>query len=221
MIQGSFAIVKEARGGENAAVTIPNIITIARLILIPVFVVFACLYSNRLSSGETALYYRWVALIVFVVAALSDAVDGYIARHYHQDSPLGRALDPVADKLLMLAGILTLSLTNWTPPLPVWFAILVVTRDVLIVLTVIFLHFRNGAVVISPVKSSKWCTLFEFSCIGWALLDFRSVERPLILEILVGAATALCLFSAVQYLQEGVRQLREGPAEPVKSPSDP
>lgn len=216
----SFAIEKRSRGGQNDDVTIPNIITIARLILIPVFVVFACLYSNSLSTEEPALNFRWVALIVFVVAALSDAVDGYIARHYHQDSQLGRALDPVADKLLMLAGILTLSLTNWTPSLPVWFAILVVTRDVLIVVTVIVLHRRNGAVRIAPVKSSKWCTFFEFCCIGWVLFDFDSVERPLFLNILVGAATILCLVSAFQYFQEGVRQFRFGTGETGKPPMD-
>lgn len=200
--------------------TIPNIITIARLILIPVFVVYACLYSNSLSSGEPALNYRWIALIVFIVAALSDAVDGYIARHFHQDSQLGKALDPVADKLLMLAGILTLSLTQWTPSLPVWFAIMVVTRDVLIVLTVIVLHRRNGAVEIAPVKSSKWCSFFEFCCIGWVLFDFNSVERPLFLNVLVGAATILCLVSAVQYFQEGVRQFRFGSGEVGRSDHD-
>ena len=193
--------------------TIPNVITLVRLALIPFYVLFAILYSRRLVSDHPDVRFRYIALGIFLVAALSDALDGYLARRLNQTSTLGKTLDPVADKLLMLSAILTLSLTNWTPSLPLWFAVLVVTRDVLIVLTVVFLYFRNGFVKMKAIKSSKFCTTFEFACIGWALFDFWSKTRPLVLDVLVVLATIFCIISAVEYFLEGRRQFRETPGK--------
>ncbi len=192
--------------------TVPNAITIGRLGLIPVFVVFVWLF-HRHHAEEGANTYRVLALAVFFLAAISDAVDGFIARRYHQSSALGRVLDPVADKLLMLAAIVMLSLTQWTPSLPTWFAAIVVTRDALIVAVVILLYFHNGSVRIAPTMASKWCTAFEFATVTWVLLDFWSENRPLVLELLIAGATLFNLISAGQYAVEGVRQYRHGPAE--------
>ena len=76
---------------------------------------------------------RWTAVAIFVIAAASDGIDGYIARHYNQRSKLGLILDPIADKGLLLAGIITLSFSNWAYEFPLWFPVLVVTRDIVAV----------------------------------------------------------------------------------------
>lgn len=189
--------------------TLANKITIARFLLIPVFVVFAIYYSDSLLQGQEHILYRQIALAVFVVAMLSDALDGYIARHYHQSTALGRALDPVADKLLLLASILTLGIAHWNLSLPLWFAVLVVARDVMIISGVLIIHYTVGSVRMGPLISSKICTFLQLSCVCWILVDFWSVRRPLVLETLIGLAALFTVVSGIQYLREGIQQLRE------------
>src|SRR5687768_7713917 len=93
--------------------TTANKITITRILMIPVFVMMAIYYGRGLVKGEPLEWQRWMAVIIFGLAAASDGIDGYIARLYNQRSKLGEILDPIADKGLLLAGIITLSLSNW------------------------------------------------------------------------------------------------------------
>ncbi|MEM1440844.1 MAG: CDP-diacylglycerol--glycerol-3-phosphate 3-phosphatidyltransferase [Verrucomicrobiota bacterium] len=190
--------------------TLANKITITRLILIPVFVVFAAYYSKSINEGQEDARLRYVALVVFALAALSDALDGYIARNFNQSTRLGRVLDPVADKLLLLSGIVTLSVTNWHAGLPIWFAVLVIARDILIVTGVIVIHYTAGKVAMGPLLTSKICTFLQLSCVCWVLVDFWSDStRPLPLDILIYLAALFTLVSGYQYLAEGIRQMRE------------
>ena len=190
--------------------TLANKITITRLLLIPVFVVFAAYYSESLIKGDERVLYRILALSVFALAALSDALDGYIARRFSQSTRLGRALDPVADKLLLLSGIVTLSITQWHAGLPIWFAGLVIARDVLIVVGVLIIHYSLGKVAMRPLFTSKVCTFLQLSCVLWVLVDFWSEDRrPLLLEILIYLAAAFTILSGYQYAREGIRQMRE------------
>lgn len=190
--------------------TLANKITITRLLLIPVFIVFAAYYSRSIEMGEEIRKYRIIALIIFAVASLSDAVDGYIARNFNQSTRLGRTLDPIADKLLLLSGIVTLSVTQWHAGLPIWFAVLVIARDITIVVGVIIIHYTVGSVKMGPLVTSKICTFLQLSCVCWVLVDFWSVgSRPLPLEILIYLAAAFTALSGFQYVREGIRQLRE------------
>jgi CDP-diacylglycerol--glycerol-3-phosphate 3-phosphatidyltransferase len=189
--------------------TLANKITITRLLLIPVFVVFAAYYSQSIIEGDRVLWYRVAALIIFAVASLSDALDGYIARNFNQSTKLGRALDPVADKLLLLAGVVTLSVTQWHAGLPIWFAVLVITRDVTIVAGVIIIHYTTGGVKMKHIITSKICTFLQLSCVCWVLVDFWSLEaRPLPLDILIYLAAVVTLISGYQYVVEGIHQMR-------------
>lgn len=189
--------------------TLPNKITVARILLIPVFVFCAIRYSQGLASGDEDLRWRIAALVIYALAALSDALDGYIARHYDLSSRLGRAIDPAADKLLLLAGIVTLSLTHWPLQLPLWFAVLVIGRDVLIVTGVLLLHYGRGHVEMGPSKTSKFCTVLQLSVVCWVLLDFWSTSvRPLFLDILIALAACFTLISSYQYGVEAIRQWR-------------
>lgn len=201
--------------------TLASKITVTRILLIPVFILFAAYYSNSIHSGEENPVFRYVALIVFATASLSDALDGFIARRFNQSTALGRALDPVADKLLLLSGIVTLSVTKWHLGLPIWFAVLVIARDVLIVIGVIIIHYTVGKVRMGPLITSKICTFLQLSCVCWVLLDFWSIgTRPLLLDILIYLAAAFTALSGYQYLVEGIRQLREsGHTNPDKNAS--
>src|SRR4051795_803148 len=118
--------------------TTANKITIVRILMIPVFVALAIYYGQSVRAGEPEEWIRFAAIMTFLLAAVSDGLDGYIARRYNQRSSLGVILDPIADKGLLLSGIITLSISNWsyTNPdygsFPTWFPILVITRDVVI-----------------------------------------------------------------------------------------
>ncbi len=190
--------------------TLANKITVVRLLLIPVFIVFAAYYSASISAGEEKVIYRILALIVFATASLSDALDGYIARRYNQSTPLGRFLDPVADKLLLLSGVVTLSVTNWHAGLPIWFAVLVIARDVIISVGVLIIHLTNGSAHVKPHLTGKICTFLQLSCVCWVLIDFWSVHsRPWPLDVLIYLAAALTLSTGYLYLRDGIHQLRE------------
>ena len=94
--------------------TLANRITIFRLLLIPVFVVLAAQYGQSVTAGAPREWQRLAAVCVFLLAAATDALDGWIARHFNQRSRLGSIIDPLADKGLMLAAIVTLSATGWS-----------------------------------------------------------------------------------------------------------
>ena len=201
--------------------TVANQITIGRLLLIPVFVVFAAYYSASIQAGSEEIAYRIAALAVFALAALSDAVDGYIARNFNQQTALGTALDPVADKLLLLSGVVILSFTHWHAGLPIWFAVLVIARDLMIVIGVLVIKNVAGKVEMGPIRSSKICTFLQLSTVVWVLLDFWSKDgRPLALDLLIYLAAAFTIFSGSAYVKEGIRQLRESGHTTPESPSD-
>ena len=94
--------------------TTANKITIVRILLIPAFVTMALYYGGSVARGEPQEWQRFAAIIIFLVAAVSDGLDGYVARRYNQKSALGVILDPIADKGLLLSGIITLSISNWS-----------------------------------------------------------------------------------------------------------
>src|SRR5262245_37770387 len=93
--------------------TTANKITIARILMIPLFVLMAIYYGRSVTRGAPLEWQRVTSILIFIVAAASDGIDGYIARRYNQRSKLGVILDPIADKGLLLAGIITLSVSNW------------------------------------------------------------------------------------------------------------
>src|SRR6202171_2262327 len=94
--------------------TTANKITVIRILMIPVFVTLAIYYGESIQEGSPQDWMRFTAIAVFLVAALSDGLDGYVARRYNQRSSLGVILDPSADKGLLLSGILRLTIAPWT-----------------------------------------------------------------------------------------------------------
>ncbi len=190
--------------------TTANKITIIRICLIPAFVTMAIYYGQSVQSGDPQEWMRFTAISLFLVAAVSDGLDGYVARHYNQRSRLGIILDPIADKGLLLSAIITLSISNWSEVdphygrFPIWFPVLVITRDVVIVVGSVVLHLLNGTVSVRPSWTGKVATVLQMVAIAWVMLQLRILPMPYI----VIAAGLFTFISGVIYVMDGVRQLQ-------------
>ena len=191
--------------------TTANKITVIRIQMIPAFVTMAIYYGQSIERGEPLEWQRFTAIIIFLVAAVSDGLDGYVARRYNQRSALGVILDPIADKGLLLSGIITLSISNWSQVdpeygrFPTWFPVLVITRDVVILVGSAVLHLLNGKVQVKPTWTGKVATFFQMAAIAWVMLQLRFL--PLI--YVVAVAGFFTLVSGVIYVTDGFRQLGE------------
>lgn len=178
----------------------PNIITLSRLILVPVIMWL-------MATGEK----QW-ALFVFIVAGLSDAADGFLAKHYHLESELGAYLDPMADKLLIVTIFIMLGLSGG---LPVWLVIAVVSRDVLIVMAVILSWMLARPVKIRPLAVSKANTAAQIVLAATVLADDAfSLQLQTTRLVLVWVTGVLTLASLASYLEKWLRHMSE-PSVPL------
>ena len=189
--------------------TTANKITIVRIAMIPVFVLMAIYYGESVQRGDPIEWQRFAAIVIFLVAAASDGLDGYVARRYNQRSALGVILDPIADKGLLLSGIITLSITNWSVDpaygkFPLWFPVLVITRDVVILVGSAVLHLLNGKVRVRPSWTGKVATVLQMMAIAWVMLQLRFIP----LSYIVVAAGVFTFVSGVIYVMDGIRQLQ-------------
>src|SRR5438067_7090835 len=187
--------------------TTANKITVIRILMIPAFVTMAIYYGQSVQHGAPAEWERFTAIAIFLIASLSDGLDGYVARRYHQRSTLGVILDPIADKGLLLSGIITLSLTNWSEvesqsgKFPAWFPVLVISRDAILLVGTLVLYLLNGKVQVKPHWTGKIATVLQMLAIGWVMLQLRII--PLLYVVL--AAGAFTLISGILYVTDGVR----------------
>jgi len=191
--------------------TTANKITIGRIVLIPVFVGFAIEYDRGFRDGEPMEWQRYAAVISFLVMSLSDALDGFIARRFGQQSYLGKVLDPVADKGLMMAALLVLGFSAWPENFPLWFAALIIGRDLVLVIGTFLLHHFAGQVHINAHLTGKIATFFQMVTILWTLLRLDSVlGLPFPAgRILVYIASLFTLISGILYFADGIRQLQQ------------
>jgi CDP-diacylglycerol--glycerol-3-phosphate 3-phosphatidyltransferase len=190
-------------------VTTANKITILRILLVPFFIVQVLYYME---GGLE--YHRLLAVLAFAVAAISDAVDGYIARHYNQRSELGAFLDPLADKLLLVSGIVLLSLANaYLERLPLWLGATVISRDVLLLIGVLVLRYIGISISVRPVMVGKAATVLQMACVIWALLKW---DNRWLLVWAAGAAICTAI-SGVIYILQGVAQMSASPSSSATS----
>lgn len=164
-----------------------NQITILRLVFVPIF---ATLVIER--------DYGW-ALAVLGVAAISDIVDGTVARIFHQESPLGVALDPIADKILMTTAYLTLAFRE---VLPWWLTILVLSRDVAIIMTTALISLVAGYRPFRPTVLGKMSTTIQVATV-FVAVGLRAnfpLTSSLLLRVCIYLAGAITVASGVHYL---------------------
>ena len=195
-------------------VTIPNYISIFRLMIIPVFVIALLDFSE---SGVEISW--WTAVIAFCVASISDGIDGYIARRFKQRSELGTFLDPMADKLLLLSGLIILSFSsNHLPKLPVWMIGMVFGRDLFLLLGFFVITYWCGKMKIQPHFLSKCATVLQMFVVAWGVLgrkDQFGLETDLFFWWCL-LATICTGLTFLIYFPAGMAQLR---AVPASSPS--
>lgn len=180
-----------------AAVNLPNLLTTLRLLLLPLFL--------------TLLVYRrpGPALTVLLLAALSDALDGLLARWLDQRTAIGSFLDPLADKLLSVTGFVTLSLIG---PIPAWFVIVVISRDVLISLGALVLYLHDGRLEIAPSLTGKAATAGQFATLVLTLLVQLAAPLGRLWEVIVVLTALLTIVSGLQYLWSGLNRAGTKPA---------
>jgi cardiolipin synthase len=173
--------------------SIPNLITLGRAFAVPV--VFWLLVSGRLQA----------AFGVFVVAGISDAVDGYLAKRYGWQTTLGAYLDPLADKLLVVSIFIALGVLSL---LPSWFVITVVSRDILILIAVVLSWLLAHPVRIKPLAVSKANTAAQLTVAGVVLADGGfGLGLDDLRTALIWITTALTLASLAAYLRAWLRHM--------------
>ncbi|HEY2573157.1 MAG TPA: CDP-alcohol phosphatidyltransferase family protein [Verrucomicrobiaceae bacterium] len=192
--------------------TTATYITLARILLIPVFVGFAIYYARSLREHQPDENLRLAAVITFAVAALSDLVDGWVARHFNQRSRLGAILDPLADKLLLVAAVITLAFSEWPVRLPLWFVIIVITRELLSIAGAFLIDHVAGKVSIHPHWTGKAATAFLITTAGCAMVGW---DRLVIWLAAIGCAFTFT--SGAIYIAESVRQMNDSEKEHGKS----
>jgi len=165
---------------------VPNVLTVARMLLVGPLVYL--LLVERFTA----------ALVLAVVAGLSDWLDGALARRFNWQSRFGGMLDPLADKLLMVATYATLA---WLGELPMWLFIVVVSRDIVIVAGGLIYHLRFEAFKAQPTRMSKINTLFQVLLMWFVLTALAGLPVPgLLIEGMIVLVAATAAATLVQYV---------------------
>lgn len=195
---------------RHRVLTIPNVLTLLRILLIPFFL---------LASVERQFV---TAFGLFVAAALTDVIDGFVARRLNQRSRLGAVLDPAADKVMMMTGYLFFTFGHLVPfRLPAWLTYMIFTRDVLIVIGVYILYSRMGVVRFPPSTAGKISTLFQAVTLA-GVVGVNSVTPGLAPAgpAMFRIAWAMTLISGIVYVRRFYVLFMQGRDDAVMAPSD-
>src|SRR5215472_5421502 len=186
------------RPNRGVSLNLPNLITIARILMVPV-VVWA------IASREMQ-----VAFLLFLAAGVSDAVDGFLAKNLGMASELGAHLDPLADKTLIVSIYVSLGITE---AIPRWLVILVVSRDILIIGGVMLAWFLGRPMTVKPLLVSKLNTAAQivFASLVLAALAFSFDAQPA-QAVIMWTVAALTLISVGFYVREWWRHMNASPA---------
>ncbi len=173
--------------------SLPNLITIARILIVPLIILL-------INSEQMA-----AAFVLFILAGLSDGVDGFIAKHFDQATQLGAYLDPVADKILLVSIYVTLGQLGH---LPGWLVILVVSRDLLIVGAFLLAWIMGLNIKVAPLMVSKANTTVQIILAGLILADLGfDLKLSVITDICLYVVAGFTVLSGVAYLVEWVRDM--------------
>ena len=194
--------------------TTANKVTILRILLIPFFVGEVLYYCR---NGNPA--HLWLGILTFAVASICDGVDGYIARRYNQRSELGAILDPLADKLLLVSGVVVLSFDHqpYLSSIPIWLTVTIIGRDILLLVGMVVIQMTVGKLKVMPRFIGKVATVLQMVVVLWILLGWPS---KWLFHLTLG--TAICTgVSGLLYVWDGTRQLSAHPASsPVAGEGD-
>lgn len=188
--------------GYYQNLNVANFLTISRVIAIPFFIVSLTYHHNG------------VALAIFVACGLTDGLDGFIARAYHQRTKIGAFLDPLADKLLLTSSFVTLALLDFPNTIPFWLIVTVISRDTIISIGIAVLFMLDANVTIAPTKIGKLTTFLQITLIILVLFfNMRGSQRPDIVLPLCWLTFAATVSSGLGYVYQGIRELNNNSTE--------
>jgi len=169
---------------------IPNTLTIARILIIPVFV-------------TSIIYKRYdYSLYLFIIAALTDLFDGLFARMTNQKTALGTFLDPLADKFLLVSSFIVLTIYGWIPK---WLTITVISRDIIIVTGWLILYLIAGTSKVDPSVLGKTTIWVQSMLVAYVLIDIKFSFLPDIPFILFLLTAGITIVSGLQYIYRGLK----------------
>jgi cardiolipin synthase len=184
---------------------LPNILTYGRIIAVPIVV--GCMFYQSILGGP--LWLRWVALAVFIVAGISDFLDGYFARMWGQQSSLGRMLDPIADKLLVSSCLLMLAADRTLAGWVLCAAVIILCREILV--SGLREYLAELRVSVPVTALAKWKTTLQMIAVGFLIAGkagdavVRGVTETGV--VLLWLSALLTLYTGWDYLQAGLRHL--------------
>jgi cardiolipin synthase (CMP-forming) len=195
---------------------IPNLLTYSRIGAVPLLA--ACLFGQSILDG--GMWLRWVAVVIFIAAAITDFLDGYLARSLGQQSSFGRMLDPIADKLLVAACLLMLAADETIKGWSLWAAIVILCREILV--SGLREHLAELRVSVPVTRLAKWKTTVQLIAIGFLLAgsagdDFMAELRgtasaPVVTYcglLLLWISATVTLYTGYDYFRAGLRHLIE------------
>lgn len=177
---------------------IANKVSIFRILNVPFFIACLVYYSPERD------FLRYLALGIFILAVISDAIDGYLARKTKQNSKAGEVLDPLADKLLLMSAFICLYLIKTFPAginFPIWVTLIVITRDVLILLGTVVIYMVRQQIEIHPTYWGKLTTTFQMLAVVAILLQWQFSF------ILWSIAVLFTIISGTGYIRRGFQVL--------------
>src|ERR1700719_4726324 len=189
------------------ASALPNILTYARIAAVPVVV--GCMYWQAILNG--GLWLRWVALVIFIAAGVTDFFDGYFARIWGQQSSLGRMLDPIADKLLVSSCLLMLAAEDTIHGWALLAAVVILCREILV--SGLREYLAELRVSVPVTQLAKWKTALQLFAVGFLIAGEAGDQVwPLVTPIglaLIWLSALLTLYTGWDYFRAGVRHLIE------------
>jgi len=185
---------------------LPNLLTYARIVAVPAVV--ACMYWQAILHG--GLWLRWVALAIFIVAGVTDILDGYFARSLGQQSSFGRMLDPIADKLLVSSCLLMLAADGTIRGWSLWAAIVILCREILV--SGLREYLAELRVTVQVTQLAKWKTTLQLVAVGF-LIAGKAGDAIFSVVTLTGLAllwlsALLTLYTGWDYFRAGVQHLK-------------
>jgi CDP-diacylglycerol--glycerol-3-phosphate 3-phosphatidyltransferase len=187
------------------AMTFPNKITVTRICLIPVFALAAWMYCVTVTNAHPDERLRFAAAGIFILAAATDGLDGFIARRFNQKSRLGSILDPIADKCLIAVAVLVILLGGWPDSFPVWFAGIVLGRDFLLGIGFLTIFSSFRAIIVRSSLIGKAAIVLQIIAILWVLLGLRWIS-PVFPS---GLAALFTLISGAGYVLDAFQQTQD------------
>jgi cardiolipin synthase len=177
---------------------VPNLLTLLRILLIPFFII------------TLSYKYQGIALIIFICSGITDALDGFIARTFHQKTLIGSYLDPIADKLLLGTSFVALTTLSVPNQIPFWLTIVIISRDVIILLGIVILFMLGKKLVIAPSLVGKSTTFFQIFIIAVVLLsNYTEQPIPQIIALLSWITLTFTVISGLGYIHQGIKLLNE------------